>query len=277
MADSQDSWKGSLKWAAILVVPALAIFLGLRLLIPPPDPPLSYSFQAPAPGLGRVAAEVSSSYSFITVRGDGRPVRWDPCTPIRYVTNLDFAPSGAALIVEQSLDQVSAATGISFKNEGSTSELPTRDREPYQPRRYGDDWSPLLIAWAYSTTTDIFAQPDALGYGGPTSIAVAGDPRAYVSGMAALNRDAVLPMVMGHGTTWGLVVMHELGHAIGLDHVDDPLQVMYGPNTAFPDSTPVQWGAGDLAGFKLLGRQKGCVKTPRASSVSRLSIPQKSN
>ena len=44
------------------------------------------------------------------------------------------------------------------------------------------------------------------------------------------------------------VVMHELAHVVGLDHVDDPTQLMN------PEGTDVtEFAAGDLAGLARLG------------------------
>jgi predicted Zn-dependent protease len=44
------------------------------------------------------------------------------------------------------------------------------------------------------------------------------------------------------------VVMHELGHVLGLDHVDDPGELMHGENVG-----QTEFGPGDRAGLTALG------------------------
>ncbi len=52
------------------------------------------------------------------------------------------------------------------------------------------------------------------------------------------------------------ILMHELGHVLGLDHVDDPTQLMYAEN-----SGQFEFGDGDRAGLALLGTGE-CVPRP---------------
>ena len=49
------------------------------------------------------------------------------------------------------------------------------------------------------------------------------------------------------------IIMHELAHVVGLDHVNDPTQLMHAEN-----SGQLDFGAGDRAGLALLGTGK-CV------------------
>jgi Matrixin len=57
----------------------------------------------------------------------------------------------------------------------------------------------------------------------------------------------------GPGGTWGMVILHELGHAFGLDHTFDSDQLMY-PSR---QRGLAEYGAGDLSGLKTI-RRDGC-------------------
>jgi hypothetical protein len=59
-----------------------------------------------------------------------------------------------------------------------------------------------------------------------------------------------------NGIGTGPVLLHELGHAVGLDHVNNQTQLM----NAFASSAgPTTYGAGDLTGLWQLGAAAGCT------------------
>ena len=105
-------------------------------------------------------------------------------------------------------------------------------------------------------------------YGGAVGVGGA----AYSSGYRLANGDPVLRAVQGgvmlnagynddisngfgSGFTWGEVLMHELGHVIGLSHVDSTKQLMYRSITR----GAARFGAGDLNGFRKVGDTFGCL------------------
>jgi hypothetical protein len=53
-----------------------------------------------------------------------------------------------------------------------------------------------------------------------------------------------------------VLLMHELGHAVGLGHAHDERDVMFPVITT---ASRAQWGPGDLAGLALVGKGAGCI------------------
>lgn len=206
-----------------------------------------------------VDAPAATGWSPTYVDGDGDPARWDPCTPISYVVQAGWIPDAGRADLAEALRRLTAASGLRFVDEGDTDELPSRDRAPYQPERYGKRWAPLLIGWVPGETTD-------LGLGGGVqgvslSVAVPGREAPHlVSGQVVLDASRRIASGFGPGTTDGEVLLHELAHAVGLGHVLDATQVMY-PQTTSSES---QFGAGDRAGLAALGAPAGCHPAPRA-------------
>jgi hypothetical protein len=187
----------------------------------------------------------------LTQDGSDQPVAWDPCREVRYVVNPAGAPPGADALLEQAIARTSAATGLVFVNEGTTDELWEKDREPYQPDRYGERWAPALIAWS-----DQDQVPGLAGYiagmGGAIPRTSPNDPdsaMAFVSGAVVLDAADLGDAMTQPGGADGVraVIQHELGHMVGLDHVADETQLM------FSESRVADWGSGDLAGLHQLG------------------------
>lgn len=192
----------------------------------------------------------SGSFAFTALQPDGvGPVAYSPCRPIHYVVRPDGAPVGGSELIQQAVAAVSAATGLQFVDDGATQEAPTADRAAYQPGVYGRRWAPVLIAWSTSAESPELAG-DVAGIAGSASVTRAGRT-VYVTGSVTLDGEDIGPLVAAPGTqpTALGIVTHELGHLVGLDHVDDPTQLMY-PSTKLPVGA---FAAGDLTGLAALG------------------------
>jgi hypothetical protein len=218
------------------------------------DPPVVLPVDAPAPA--------AAGWGPVWVDAQGRPGRWDPCTPIGYVVNPGWIPDAGRADLAEALRRLSAASGLRFVDEGDTDERPAADRPAYQPERYGERWAPLLVTWVPPASTDVGVGGGVQGVSRSVAVPNDGGP-SIVSGQVVLDADNRLASGFGPGTTDGEVLLHELAHAVGLGHVLDPTQVMY-PQTTNGES---EFGAGDRAGLAAVGAAAGCHPAPEAGPV----------
>ena len=195
---------------------------------------------------------------------DGTPVRWDPCTPIEVVMSAEGAPVGAVADLERALEIVAEASGLRFSLLGETAERPSAARRPFQPDRYGNRWAPVLVAWSLPGRARIPLRDIDRGVSIPVAVGPEGD-RTYVTGQVVLgvHRNDLEPGFVDREHSWGATLVHELGHLVGLGHVDDPDELMH----VFPGEGPVEFGRGDLAGLRAVGAGTGCRPEPRPQPV----------
>lgn len=227
-----------------------------RITQPPrPDnyPPSDGSASTEPLGTPPPVPQNPGAFEFLANQPDSDdPVAWDPCRPIRYVVNPTGAPAGADALLADAITRTSAASGLQFESAGVTDEAWSKEREPYQPDRYGEKWAPVLIVWANEIELPGLAGYIA-GLAGPQMVSDSDGTRASVTGSVALDRDQLGELVAaGRGSQARSIIQHELGHLIGLDHVADPAQLMYSESGTQPQ---LDWGTGDLAGLHALGTQ----------------------
>lgn len=189
------------------------------------------------------ATDGAGSFAFLfTQEGTNQPVGFNPCRTIPYVVNPRDAPDGWKPLVDSAIAEVSDRTGLEFDDRGTTSD------RGFSERLTGSGPEPVIIAWADSDEVAGLAD-DVAGLGGPTMVELAGR-RAYVTGSVVLDTETTdrLAAEPGGDQRQLALLLHELGHLVGLDHVDDRGELMY-PRSA----ARTTYGAGDLTGLAELG------------------------
>jgi hypothetical protein len=191
----------------------------------------------------------TGGFTFASRAPNGELMRFDPCEPIAYVVSGADPFPGAGAMIQSAIAEVSADSGLRFSARGATTETATPKREAYQPDRYGHTWAPVLIAWTDSTSI-----PDlkgrAVGLGGGAGVYVQSKVR-LVSGIVYFDAPDLVRMYHGNDGMIRVrsVVLHELGHLVGLDHVNIKSDVMY-PEVR----TLAHYGPGDRRGLAQLGQ-----------------------
>jgi hypothetical protein len=218
----------------------------------PPDRPTAGVEAARTP-LARPlpAPPEGGPHGFIAFQTDGvTPVAYDPCRPVHYVLRPDNAPDGGEEAVLAAFARLSEVTGLQFVHDGASDEPSTLERAVFQPDRYGDRWAPVLVAWETEEQNPALAG-DTVGQAGSVAVSLGEGKRVFVTGTVSLDAGR-MPEILsfrGGAETARAIILHELGHLVGLGHVDDTEQLMYPEaRREVPD-----FASGDLTGLAVLG------------------------
>ncbi len=189
-------------------------------------------------------SDAGGQYAFVhTQPGSEEPVSWNPCRPIRYVVNPSGAPEDWEPLVEEAVAEIEEATGFRFEDKGTSEDRDFVHRVDGLGRP-----DPVLIAWADASEVPGLAG-DVACLGGSTYVEQH-HRRAYVSGSVALDRELFEDLQSepdGEALSRAILV-HELGHVVGLDHVEDRGELMHAGNVG-----RTELGPGDREGLARLG------------------------
>jgi Matrixin len=203
--------------------------------------------------------KVDGAFKFLE-RVGGAPVRWDPCDPISYAVNTAGASSSIRSDLRVALARVTRAAGIEFESAGTTTETFFR---AYNRMRYRGviRKAELIIIWVdhddYQAILRRLHDPRPSIAFAKTMAGLYADRDQYFGGIIVMDADATSGSGFSYRYAHGSVLLHELGHIMGLDHVKDPDQLMY--SGRHPNFGLHGFGAGDLEGLRLLGMEAGCL------------------
>jgi hypothetical protein len=224
------------------------------------------------------AAATATDYRLRYVTGpDGvtRLARWNPCQTISFQANVSLAGDtraarrSAASDVRTAVARLSRRTGIAFRYTGRTTYLPNGSR---YHAWWEDSPAELVVAWVdqrdpahrsnllgrdtegdWADGTGGFAFK-SWNHGRGWQLAAG---RGFVVINAADTWD--LRPGFGRGLTRGELLLHELGHVMGLAHVSARSQTMY---PVLLPRAAAGYRSGDRAGLLAVGRAAGCISVP---------------
>lgn len=215
---------------------------------------------APERPLSQVEVETKGSFAWLS--GTAEPTElWDPCRTIYWAVNPKNEPPSARKMLANAFLEVSAATGLKFEYLQETNEEFNANRSPVNSKytKHDSDWNPVLITYLKGTK---FAKalvesgngdsPDAVAFAGPEGAFDSDGNSVYVSGEITISSDWFTESMRDWGRAQTKATfLHEIGHLVGLHHVDDSSELMHAKNTGQTGFAP-----GDRQGLALAGQAK---------------------
>ena len=201
--------------------------------------------------------------------------RWEPCRYISFKVNPGSLGATGLSEVRTAAARISARTGIRLAYAGSTTHTPrgtANTRYVVNGETYYD-WDaddqrtntgvPLVIALTTRAGSNLFTGGE-VGLGGFQTSSSTSLSAHISDGFVLAQTDRGLPPGFQPGASRGSLLLHELAHAFGLDHYDDPTVVM---NPSLSASTPADYAPGDITGLSKVGREQGCINPSWVTEV----------
>ena len=234
-------------------------------------------------------AAASTAYSVTRTpdpaSGTQTVVRWAPCTVtsagtrthyITYRVKTAGVPSRVRL-VQRALAKVTAASGLQFRYLGTTSYVPhnavihylTGDRVLFDAAdERAHTGAELVIAWAKGSATNLLTPTEA-GVGTVSWSGNYSSQLRIVQAAVVMKRGVSLEPGFADGSSVGALLLHELGHAVGLNHVGLRSQIMY---PTIGSWSRAAYHYGDVAGLRLVGRPAGCFRTTASAPADPVAM-----
>lgn len=194
--------------------------------------------------------------------GSTQVARWDPCESITYQVSLrgvtgERDKRRTVRMARATVARLESVSGLDFVFAGRTATVPRRDGLSRQS-------VDLLIGFVRPGQTDYPLAGPVAGYGGFRSsyIRSAQDQWQLKIDKAFVAIDHPQThrwpnRLDRRGVTRPNILTHELGHAVGLGHVDDRRQIMH---SSIHAGSPVGYAHGDRQGLNRVGAAAGCIR-----------------
>jgi hypothetical protein len=163
-----------------------------------------------------------TSFAFEQRAPSGRPISWPSCATIGYHLDLHHAPANTAGVLSGAFTTLHEVTGLRF---------------------VADAAGPVALAW--------MGPSEMFGRTGVNAVTRDHVNQGYQIDGASIRFNTALATIFAtHPAFARNLVLHELGHVLGLASVKDPTQVMN--EWLAPNTTVSEYGRGDLNGLHKL-------------------------
>lgn len=179
-----------------------------------------------------------AAWDWTSISGQGNQ-RWNPCAVITWDYDPAGSYAGSLRDMKKSFNRVSKVSGLRFRYVGVKP-----DDAVMEPG------AAIKVQWK-SLGGDTLGMANARYYSGTGEIVEATInftlDYTFAPGLDSSGERYLHPA--------GVVMQHELMHAVGLGHATQSSQIMH----AYVTSKGYRMGAGDLAGMRAVGSEKGCL------------------